>query len=86
MQLSKNSSKKKLQIGRKKMPNCRQHTATQIYEVSIDSKDYLKVIADARPKIEKDLGPAMLFIMREDSNGVDYPLSQVGHRWHVGQR
>ena len=38
MQFSKNSSKKKLQIGRQKMPNCRQHTASQIYEVSIDDK------------------------------------------------
>ena len=86
MQLSKNSSKKKLQIGRKKMPNCREHTATQIYEVSIDSKDYLKVNADARLQFEKGLGPAMPFIMREDSKGVDYPLSQVDHKWHVGQR
>ena len=86
MQFSKNSSKKTLQIGPKKMPNCRQHAATQIYEVSIDSKDYLKVIGDARLKCDIGLGPAMPLIMREDSNGVDYPFSQVDHMWHVGQR
>ena len=64
MQVSNISIKKKLQIGRKKMPNCKQHTATQIYEVSIDGKDYLKVIADARLKVAKGLGPAMPFMMR----------------------
>ena len=53
MQFSKNSSKKKLQIGRQKMRNFRQHTATQIFEVSIDSKDYLKVTAIARLKFDK---------------------------------
>ena len=52
MQLSKDSSNN-VQIGRKSMPNCRQHTAKQIYEVSIDSKDNLKVIADARLKFGK---------------------------------
>ena len=58
----------------------------QIYEVPIDSKDYLKVTADARLEFEKGLGPAMFFIMSEDSIGVDYSLPQVAHMWHVGQR
>ena len=42
-----------MQIGRQKMRNFRQHTATQIFEVSIDSKDYLKVTAIARLKFDK---------------------------------
>ena len=50
------------------------------------SKDDLKVTADARLKFDKGLGLAMPFIVREDSNGVDYPFSQVHHKWHVGQR
>ena len=39
------------------------------YEVLTDDKDYFKVIADARLKLEKDVAPAMPCIVREDIRG-----------------
>ena len=87
MQFSKNNSKKTCRLGGRKCQTAGstpQRKSTRYR--SMTSKDDLKVIADARLKFEKGLGPAMPFIMREDSNVVDYPLSQVDHKWHVGQR
>ena len=40
-----------------------------IYEVLTEDKDYFKVIADARLKLEKDTSPAVPFILREDNRG-----------------
>ena len=42
------------------MPSCKQFAATGgIHEVSADDNDYLKVIADARLKMEKPTVPVM---------------------------
>ena len=40
-----------------------------IYEVLTDDKDHFKVIADARLKLEKETGPAVPCIEKEDSRG-----------------
>ena len=61
---ARTAAKRNRRLGGRKCETAGQHTATQIYEVSIDSKDYHKVIADARRKFAKGLGPAMTFMMR----------------------
>ena len=46
------------------------HTARcnkRIYEVSVGDKDFLKVTAEARLKLEKDNAPAMRCTLRHDS-------------------
>ena len=49
----KTQKEHKLQNGQKKVPNCKQDAATgKIYEVLTEDKDYFKVIADARLKLE----------------------------------
>ena len=40
-----------------------------IHEVLADDKDYFKVIADARVKLERDTAPAVPCIEKEDSRG-----------------
>ena len=40
-----------------------------ICEVLTDDKDYFKVIADARLKLEEEIAPAMPCIEKEDSRG-----------------
>ena len=50
------------------MPNCKQHAATGgIHEVLTDDRGCVKVIADARLKLERDTAPAMPSIEKDDS-------------------
>ena len=51
---SKKENENILQNGQKKVPNCKQHAATgKSVRYSTVDKDYFKVIADARLKLEK---------------------------------
>ena len=57
-----------MQDGQKKEQKL--HTAQRnkrIYEVSVGDKDFLKVTAEARLKLEKDNAPAMRCTLRDDS-------------------
>ena len=67
LNLSRNKWQNKVQTGHKKVLNCKQHAATGIYEVETDDKDHLKVIADARLKLERDIAPVTPCIVKEAS-------------------
>ena len=49
--------------------NATLHHNREIYEVLTDDKDYFKVLADARLKLQTDTALALPCIEREDSRG-----------------